>query len=87
MSYSGNFPSGESITFRTDALRITAPTEVQSIIDPSSSVNDPNRANNVKLQTLSPLPPTETPPTPTPRPVRLTRGAVVKRGAVGIMAQ
>jgi hypothetical protein len=66
MSYSGNFPSGESITFRTDALRITAATEVQAIIDPSSSINDPNRANNVELQTLSPLPATETPPTPTP---------------------
>jgi len=65
LSYSGTFPSGESITFRTDSFRITAATEIQAIIDPSSSVLDPNRANNVRSQLLTPLPTVE-PPSPTP---------------------
>jgi len=66
LSFAGNFPSGETITFRTDSFRVTSPTDVQAIIDPSASVADPNRANNVRTLLLTPQPTVEPPPSPPP---------------------
>jgi uncharacterized protein YgiM (DUF1202 family) len=66
MVHTGLFPSGESITFRTESFRVTSQAEVQAIVDPGANINDPSRANNVKTQTLSPQPTAEPPASPTP---------------------
>jgi hypothetical protein len=66
-SHVGGFPSGESVTFRTNSLRVTEPTDVQAIADPGANINDPVRSNNVVTQALIPEP-TPVPPTATPPP-------------------
>jgi uncharacterized protein YgiM (DUF1202 family) len=66
MVHTGLFPSGESITFRTDGFRVTSPAEVQVVVDAGANINDPNRTNNVETQTLSPQATPEPPPSPTP---------------------
>jgi uncharacterized protein YgiM (DUF1202 family) len=54
MTYVGLFPAGATITFTTDSFRIgPTPTQVQVVVDPSSSLNDPNRVNNVETTELS----------------------------------
>ena len=68
LSYAAIFPSGESITLRTDTFRISSPTTVQVIVDPSAGIPDPNRTNNLQTVTLTPLPTPEPPATPTPNP-------------------
>jgi uncharacterized protein YgiM (DUF1202 family) len=66
MVHTGVFPSGESISFRTESFRVTSPAEVQVVVDGGANINDPNRANNVETQALGPQP-TEAPPaSPTP---------------------
>jgi hypothetical protein len=68
LSYAGNLPSGDSITLRTDAFRITAPTDVQVIVDPSSGLADPNRGNNFETVQLVPAAAPEPAATSTPGP-------------------
>ena len=65
LTFSGNLESGDTINFRTDAFRVLVPTEVQAIVDPSASVNDSNRGNNVQTTLLSPA---GSSTTPTPQP-------------------
>jgi hypothetical protein len=66
MVHTGLFPSGESITFRTDGFRVTSPTEIQVIVDAGANINDPSRTNNVETQLLSPQPTPEQAASPTP---------------------
>jgi hypothetical protein len=54
LSYSGVLLAGTSVTFTTSSFTIgNAPESVQVVVDPSSSLDDPNRANNVLTSTLS----------------------------------
>jgi hypothetical protein len=66
LTHAGNFPSGQTITFRTETYRLTQPTTIQVIVDPSSSIPDPNRSNN--LETVELVPILEVAPSPTVDP-------------------
>jgi hypothetical protein len=63
LTFAGILPAGATITFLTSSFTIgDGLEEVQVVLDPSSSLDDPNRANNVLTSTLSRVPMT----TPTP---------------------
>ena len=64
MTYVGLLPAGATLTLTTSSFTIgDGPQDVQVVVDPSSSLNDPNRDNNVVTATLYRIPPvTPTPP-------------------------
>ena len=65
LSYAGVLRAGGTLTFTTSSFTIgEGPEQVQVLVDPSSSLNDPNRSNNVATGTLSRTPDV----TPTPPP-------------------
>jgi len=54
INYANNLPAGATIALTTSSFTIgTEPVEVQVVIDPSSTLSDPNRSNNVGTATLS----------------------------------
>jgi uncharacterized protein YraI len=64
LTYAGDLDAGDSVTFTTGTFRVPeAPEQVQVVVDPSASLDDPNRANNVSTQELSR--PVSASPTPT----------------------
>jgi uncharacterized protein YgiM (DUF1202 family) len=66
--YTGDLPAGATITFTTSSFALgETPEPVQIVVDPSSSLNDPNRLNNVLTEELSrPKPVATTPATAGP---------------------
>ena len=65
LTYAGDLDAGDSVTFTTGNFRVPeTPEQVQVVVDPSSSLDDPNRANNVLTQELSR--PVSSSPTPSP---------------------
>ncbi len=64
INYANILPAGATLALTTSSFTIgTEPVDVQVVIDPSASLSDPNRLNNVKTATLSRPP--EVTPTPT----------------------
>jgi len=54
LTYAGDVPAGSTITFTTSSFRIGAtPEQVQIVVDPAASLDDPNRLNNVLTSELS----------------------------------
>lgn len=54
LRFSGSLPSGSAVAFLTDQVRVgSRSVQIQVVLDPSSLVDDPNRANNVHAEVLS----------------------------------
>jgi uncharacterized protein YgiM (DUF1202 family) len=66
--FTGDIPAGSTLTVTTSSFAIgDVPENVQVVIDPSSNLKDPNRANNVLTTSLArPVDPVETPATSGP---------------------
>ncbi len=68
LNFAKDLEAGDTLALTTSSLTIgEEPIDIQVVLDPSSSLNDPNRANNILTTTLTrPVTPTPTPGTPGP---------------------